>query len=296
MRRTSPRLLAQRRGLHLQAVRTGDPEVEGGGVRPVVPEDRGSPRQAEELAESALFLNSVLDASTEYAIVAIDLEGNVVAWNEGAQRMYGYDAQQMVGQQHLSVVFPHDERRRARMEGLLDRAFAKARPQACSTSMRRNGEHFSGSIVVDLRRDTEGSDIGYVAITQDVSERLQAERERLRLVEVEAAHAEAKLAHGRFAFLAEASSLLTASLDSQLTLEALTRFVAPVLATLYRRSGRRRKSGGPPCRGRGRSPCRRAGRAASGQRAVARWPHPVSATSCARAVRAAVGHRRGPTV
>ena len=84
--------------------------------------------------------------------------------------------------------------------------------------------------MVDLRKDAEGADIGYVAITQDITERLEAERERLHLVEVEAAHAEAEVARGRFAFLAEASSLLTASLDVDLTLAALTRFVIPVLA------------------------------------------------------------------
>jgi PAS domain S-box-containing protein len=187
-------------------------------------------RQAEQLAESALFLNSVLDASTEYAIVALDLEGLVVAWNEGAHRMYGFDAQQIVGKQHLSVVFPHDEAGRAQLHALLKKAFAAGKAQGVFDLTRRNGEHFSASIVVDLRRDTEGADIGYVAITQDITERLQSERERLHLVEVEAAHAEAKVAQGRFAFLAEASSLLTASLDSQLTLQALTRFVTPKLA------------------------------------------------------------------
>src|SRR5579859_6557257 len=62
-------------------------------------------RQAEQLADTTLFLNSVLDGSTEYAIVAIDLDGCVVAWNEGAHRMHGYDAQQIVGKQHHALVF-----------------------------------------------------------------------------------------------------------------------------------------------------------------------------------------------
>jgi PAS domain S-box-containing protein len=189
-------------------------------------------QQAEALAASASFLNSVLDASTEYAIVAIDLEGNVVAWNEGAHRMYGYDAQQIVDKQHLSLVFPRDEPGPRQLAELLERAYASGKADGVFELTRRNGERFSGSMVVDLRRDVEGSDIGYVVITQDITERLHAERERLHLVEVEAAHAEAKVARGRFAFLAEASSLLTASLDTDLTLAALTRFVIPVLANI----------------------------------------------------------------
>ena len=187
-------------------------------------------RQAEQLAESALFLSSVLDASTEYAIVAIDLDGRIVAWNEGAHRMHGYDAQQIVGKQHLSVVFPDGEAGAAQLQELLERAYATGKADGVFDLAGRNGERFSGAMVVDLRKDAEGADIGYVAITQDITERLQAERERLHLVEVEAAHAEAKVARGRFAFLAEASSLLTASLDVDLTLAALTRFVIPELA------------------------------------------------------------------
>jgi PAS domain S-box-containing protein len=155
-----------------------------------------------------------------------------VAWNEGAHRMHGYDAQQIVGKQCLSVVFPQDAFGATHMRNLLERAYATGKADGVFELVRRNGEHFSGSMVVDLRKDAQGSDIGYVAITQDITERLQAERERLHLVEVEAAHAEAKVARERFAFLAEASSLLTASLDSDLTLEALTRFVIPLLANV----------------------------------------------------------------
>jgi PAS domain S-box-containing protein len=189
-------------------------------------------RQAEQLAENALFLNSVLDGSTEYAIVAADLDGIVVAWNEGAHRMHGFDAQQIVGKQHLSVVFSRDALGATPLRPLLARACATGKAEGIFDLVRRNGEHFSGSMVIDLRKDAQGSDIGYVAITQDITERLQADRERQHLFEVEAAHAEATVARGRFAYLAEASSLLTASLDSDLTLAALTRFVVPTLANV----------------------------------------------------------------
>jgi PAS domain-containing protein len=52
----------------------------------------GRPREQMGLAEQAAFLNSVLESSTEYSIVAKDLEGRILAWNEGARRIYGYEA------------------------------------------------------------------------------------------------------------------------------------------------------------------------------------------------------------
>jgi PAS domain S-box-containing protein len=186
--------------------------------------------QAQQLIESTLFLKSVFDSSTEYSIVALDLEGHVAAWNEGAHRMHGYTAQQIVGKHHFSMVFAADEGGRGSLQQLLETARSRGNAEGVFQLVRRNGERFTGSTVVGHRRDADGTPIGYVAITQDITGRLRAEQERLRFVEAETAHAEAEVARERLAFLAEASQLLTASLDSDLTLEALTHYVVPVLA------------------------------------------------------------------
>lgn len=188
--------------------------------------------QAHQLIESTLFLKSVFDSSTDYSIVALDLDGNVAAWNEGAHRMHGYTAQQIVGKQHFSIVFAPHNGGRAKLQQLLESANTTGKAEGEFQLVRRNGEQFTASTVVDHRRDADGSPIGYVAITQDITDRIRAEQERLRFVEVETAQAEAEVARKRFAFLAEASQLLTASLDTDLTLEALTHYVVPVLADL----------------------------------------------------------------
>src|SRR6185503_19507686 len=63
-------------------------------------------RQANELAETTAMLNSVLEGATGFAIVALDVQANVVAWNEGARRIYGYEANEVVGRAHFSML--HD--------------------------------------------------------------------------------------------------------------------------------------------------------------------------------------------
>jgi PAS domain S-box-containing protein len=50
-----------------------------------------------ELTETTTFLNNVLESSTEYSIIAKDLDGDILTWNEGARRNYGYSAEDMVG-------------------------------------------------------------------------------------------------------------------------------------------------------------------------------------------------------
>src|SRR4051812_23376461 len=49
-------------------------------------------RTNEELLEAREFLENVLESSTEYSIIAKDLERRIMAWNRGAGRIYGYEA------------------------------------------------------------------------------------------------------------------------------------------------------------------------------------------------------------
>ncbi len=46
----------------------------------------------------------MLESSTAYSIIAEDLEGNILAWNEGARLNYGYTAEEMIGKQNTRIL------------------------------------------------------------------------------------------------------------------------------------------------------------------------------------------------
>ena len=53
--------------------------------------ERRSPRRKSMgQAARAAFLDSILESSTEYSIIALDLDGRIIAWNQGARWIYGY--------------------------------------------------------------------------------------------------------------------------------------------------------------------------------------------------------------
>jgi PAS domain-containing protein len=58
------------------------------------PPPEGSPAAEREplvpFSDERAFLQLVLDSSTEYSIIAADLDGNILLWNAGARRIYGY--------------------------------------------------------------------------------------------------------------------------------------------------------------------------------------------------------------
>src|SRR5438874_3635179 len=53
-------------------------------------------RQADQLADTSAFLNSVLESATEYAVTALDLYGLLLTWNEGARRIFGFTTEEVV--------------------------------------------------------------------------------------------------------------------------------------------------------------------------------------------------------
>src|SRR4029079_12371546 len=60
--------------------------------------------QNRELTETTRFMNNVLESSTEYSIIAKDLDGRILAWNEGARRNYGYTAEETVGKENSRIL------------------------------------------------------------------------------------------------------------------------------------------------------------------------------------------------
>src|SRR5579859_4100444 len=50
------------------------------------------------------FIGNILESSTEYSIIGKDLDGRILLWNEGARRMYGYEAEEVVGKLNSEVL------------------------------------------------------------------------------------------------------------------------------------------------------------------------------------------------
>ena|SRR5690242_19376070 len=109
---------------------------------PTIPPVGSAPREQMGLAEQAAFLNSVLESSTEYSIVAKDLEGRILPWNEGARRIYGYEPTDVVGKSAFLLHDPADVKSgraqeildEARRSGKWSGALTRVRKIACSSA------------------------------------------------------------------------------------------------------------------------------------------------------------------
>jgi PAS domain S-box-containing protein len=135
-------------------------------------------RQAEEASRR---LSAIVESSDD-AIVSKDLDGIVVSWNHGAERIFGYTAQEMVGRS-ITVLIPQDALNEETI--ILDRVRRGKRIDHFETMRRRkDGTLVPISLTVSPLRDHEGRVIGASKIARDVTQRLRADSQQHALDEL----------------------------------------------------------------------------------------------------------------
>jgi len=130
----------------------------------------------EKLSSSEEQFRHLVQGVTDYAIYMIDLEGHVSSWNEGARRIKGYEPDEIIGQ-HFSRFYTNEDRQAGEPFRTLETVRTEGRFIAEGWRVRKNGERFRASVVIDAIRDDEGRPIGFAKITRDITEREQTQRE-----------------------------------------------------------------------------------------------------------------------
>ncbi|MEE9584015.1 MAG: PAS domain S-box protein, partial [Candidatus Brocadiales bacterium] len=130
-----------------------------------------------ELEETTNFLNSILLGSTEYAIVALDLDGRVQAFNEGARRVYGYEPQDVVGKLEIGALFDRDDVADNGLGDALSITRETGRFDGNVMGKRKSGEKFPVHITLTLRKGKHGGATGFVAISRDITRQKALEEE-----------------------------------------------------------------------------------------------------------------------
>jgi protein-histidine pros-kinase len=121
-------------------------------------------------AEDAVdFIETVLEASTEYSIIGTDLEGKIVLWNRGARRLYGYESNEIIGQATATLHTEEDVASGLPAQ-IMETARGTGKWEGMIERRRKSGDGFTAKDVVTPLRDQEGQPTGFLVISSDVSE------------------------------------------------------------------------------------------------------------------------------
>ena len=118
-----------------------------------------------------LLIQSIVD----YAIYMLDPDGRVTSWNAGAERIKGFNADEIIGQ-HFSRFYTEEDRAAGTPEMVLETARREGKYVGEGWRVRKDGTRFWASVVVDRITDDTGRLIGFAKITRDMTERRAAEQ------------------------------------------------------------------------------------------------------------------------
>ncbi|HHT9121495.1 MAG TPA: PAS domain S-box protein [Candidatus Wunengus sp. YC63] len=130
-----------------------------------------------KLQETTNFLNSILVSSTEHAIIASDLGGNILAFNEGAKRMYGYEPDELIFKSNIKILHAKTDAVSNKVLKILETTLQTGIYKNEMQLVRKNGEIFTGYSTFTTRRATDGRPIGFVTITRDITKQKLLELE-----------------------------------------------------------------------------------------------------------------------
>jgi PAS domain S-box-containing protein len=126
------------------------------------------------------FLAAIVD-STDDAVVGKTLDGTIISWNRGAERIYGYTPEEVVGRS-ISILVPPD--RPDEIPRILDRLRRGERIDHYQTKrVPKDGRPIDVSVTISPVRNEAGEIIGASAISRDISAQKQAVEEAIRLRE-----------------------------------------------------------------------------------------------------------------
>jgi len=161
-------------------------------------------------AEEALRLSQerfrlLVEEVKDYAIFMLDPAGKILSWNEGARKIKGYTADEIIGQ-HFSIFYSSEDIERGKPNEELKFAAAEGRWQEEGWRLRKDGSRFWADVVITALHDNDGNLLGFTKVTRDITEGKRA----------------------REAFLLEVTSALVSNLDIRRLLSAIATCVRQV--------------------------------------------------------------------
>jgi PAS domain S-box-containing protein len=123
--------------------------------------------------EAVEFISNILESSTEYSIIANAMDGTILLWNEGARRLYGYEAEEVVGIMNGYSLHAPEEVQNGKAREIIEAALRDGKWEGLLRRIRKNGEEFLARVVVTPRMDSSGKPVGILLISKDISEEIR---------------------------------------------------------------------------------------------------------------------------
>ncbi len=129
--------------------------------------------QREKAEETTRRMAAIVESSGD-AIIRQKLDGTIQSWNSGAEQVFGYSAEEMLGNRMLPLIPPERQDEEARL--IHELRIGKGVSHFETERIRKNQQRIFVSVTLSPIRDKAGELIGYSKIARDITDQKQAER------------------------------------------------------------------------------------------------------------------------
>ncbi len=135
-----------------------------------------SERKADEidLRKSEEKYRLMVEGVRDYAIFLLDVNGNIITWNRGAQLIKGYSSNEIIGK-HFSTFYTAEDLQNKKPERELQIAIKEGKYEEEGWRVRKNGSVFWANIVITALFNEHNTLIGFSKVTRDLTERKENE-------------------------------------------------------------------------------------------------------------------------
>ena len=119
----------------------------------------------------------LVDGVRDYAIFMLDGNGRVTTWNSGAERLKGYQKDEIIGKD-FSIFYTEEAQLADHPKQLLETALRAGRCEEENWRVRKDGTQFWASVIITAIRNESGAVVGFAKVTRDLTERRLAEEKR----------------------------------------------------------------------------------------------------------------------
>ncbi|MEX2234599.1 MAG: PAS domain S-box protein [Cyclobacteriaceae bacterium] len=131
-------------------------------------------KKNELLRQSEERYHRMISEVEDFVIILLSKEGFIQNWNKGAQKIKGYESEEIHGK-HFSIFYSAQDQQKGVPETLLAEAAKKGKALHEGWRTRKDGTTFWGSVVITALHNDEGALIGFTKVTRDLTEKKIAE-------------------------------------------------------------------------------------------------------------------------
>src|SRR5690606_13001751 len=133
----------------------------------------------EKKANLERLYRRMIEEIQDYAIILLDVDGTILTWNKGVERIKGYTSEEIVGQNFNIFYMPLD-RQENLPNKLLDLARREGRAKHIGRRVRKDGSTFWGSILITAIHDDDNNVVGFTKLTRELRDN-ELDRKSTRL-------------------------------------------------------------------------------------------------------------------